>query len=194
MYFIPSLKQTFLFKELTIGQLKNIVSSHTQYPTLNSGFNYEFINCLLINSNNLKHLTSFDKYCLGAQIHFNEILQISKTFNFKHPLEHFIKTDILEIKLEAPVIEEEKKYYKFLIDNNVYDKDVLLLTEISKYVKSLFIKNTNLKFNSILEKNNTLKKLPIPILTQCIQYIDSIKQEAKQQCFNKEFNISLLIL
>jgi hypothetical protein len=193
MYYIPSLQIPFDLKPITIGVLKKIIKTHSKYPTLNIGFNYEFINYLLQNTDKQFNLTSFDKHCLGLQIHYKDILSINKQNNFKKLPEHIVETDIFKIVLQSPFIKEEKKYYHALMSRDDLDRDTLLLTEISKYVDRITVNKININFNTLTEKINTIKKLPTSILGECVRCIDKIKQDTLIQCDNKDFDISLLI-
>jgi hypothetical protein len=195
MYFIPSIQQKTAFKPLTIGQLRNIISYNNKYPSLHTGLSYKITKTIIDNSLENINLTDFDKHIIILQIFYNEIKQKPKNITTPHPKEKQLSKDSYNISLKSPFIIEEKKHLEHLIKTNDFtDKDNILLTEIGKYINTLTINNVNIDWNiSVLDKNNILNKFPISILSECITYVDDIKQQIKQIYKQEHFSLALLI-
>jgi hypothetical protein len=170
-----------------------LANFNAKYPLLKTGFNYQFINILLQNCSEQIKPTLFDKHILLLQIHYKEIKQLNREIIALHPTSKTITTDKYEIRLEVPDIVHEQMYYKFIMDNNINNKDILLTLEINKYIQNVIIEEQYLKYNSIEDKNNIIKDLPLSILANCLEYIDSTKHKLQSIYQNSVYGISMLI-
>lgn len=200
MYFVPSLQQEVLFEKTTIGQFKDILNETQKYSFLNIGFNLSLIECLQQNCTQTYPLTNFDKEILLLQIYYKEVIEKNipnKTVS--HPISSVFKNELYEIVLNVPSLIQEKQYcLRVLHDLNKNNKDDLLLGELTKYITSIQINNTDINWNiNFLDRIKILKNIPPSILAECITYIDNIKQQVKEyysknNCVYK-FDITMLI-
>jgi len=195
MYYVPSIQKEILFKELTIGQFKNIYKKTTN----DINFNIEFYKTLISNCTEPINLTNFDKETLLLQIHLNEIK--NKSIYKKevlHPQKQNLIEGLYNIDIIVPCLKEETDYKEFITSLSKTDKNILLLAEITKHISKLSINNTAINLNiEFKDKINIIKKLTPNILSKCIQHIDSIKKQTKNYYsingVNYCCNISLLI-
>ncbi len=187
MYYIPSKETQIVFKKITIGQLRKIMDLFFKHQDL--GFNIGFIETLKINNTLATPLTNFDKEILLLQIYLNEVkgLKIPNS-PIEHPEPQIFNNGLYTIKIESPNIDNELKYYNFLLQQSEIDKNTLLLAEITKHITSLSINKTSFNINiEPKELIDIIKKIPPNILAECVKLIDKIKKQIKQ--FYKQNNI-----
>jgi hypothetical protein len=189
MYYVPSIQKEIIFKELTIGQFLNIYKN----------FNIQFCKTLIDNCTESVNLTNFDKEIIFLQIHLNEIKEVNiPQKNIVHPDKQNIKDGLYSLDIVSPFLNEEILFNQFIKDTSIVDKNILLLLEITKYISTLCVNNTNINLNiSIKDKIKITKELPPLILAKCIQCIDNIKRQTKQYFAQNntsyKYNISLLV-
>jgi hypothetical protein len=196
MYFVPSKQQELNFKELTIGQLKEIYFFNNTMKN-STGFNYGFIKTLL--QNNDTTLTSFDKEILFLQIVQKELRKkdiINNTISHPQPVE--VKEGIYQLTVSFPLITHELEICSIISNFKKIDKNILLLIEITKYIDSIFINNTQIDSNVTFDKKvNLVKQLPPYILATCIKLIDQSKRTIKNYYTTNNltysYDISLLV-
>ena len=169
IFYIPSLSSTATFKELTIGQYKNIFQSNSNKPFLNIGFNIELLKTIQQNNIDKVALTCFDKYIIAYQMRCSLFNKQIIQQDIEHPKQKIIQG----ITCYSPSLEEDQNYYKFINLLSKEQTDELLLAEIAKHIST----NDYLKLE---EKINYLKELPVTTLAEIVNYIDSIKNAIKQ--------------
>jgi len=186
-FYIPSLNSNVKFKELTIGQYKNIIQKNNSNPFLNIGFNLALLDTLQQNNIDNKPLTCFDKYIIAYQLRCYVFEREIPYKSIEHPKSRIIQ----EIECRPPGIEEDKNYYEYI---NLFNKDQteeLLFAEIAKYIA---VNN----YQTLEQKIYFLKKQPVKILASYIDYIDNVKNIVKQYYIKNngqliEYGIKLLL-
>lgn len=169
IFYIPSLNTTARFKELTIGQYKDIIQSSTNTPFLDIGFNIALLEIILQNNIDDITLTCFDKCIIAYQMRCSLFDKQIVEQGIEHPKQEIIQG----ITCYPPLLNEDLNYYHFI---NLLDKektDELLLAEIAKHISI----NTCLNFE---QKINFLREQPVTTLAELINYIDNIKSTIKQ--------------
>jgi hypothetical protein len=196
MYFIPSKQNNINCKKITINDFLTILDLHQKHPFINLGFNIGLINFLKSYNNTF---TAFDKEILLLQIHINEIKETSISNNsIIHPDDYTLTDGLYHIKLTIPSIEQDLSYSEFIIQNNIKDRDNLLLLEVSKHIIELSINNTPFNYNVEIEQQlNIIKKLPAHIIAKCVVFIDGYKKLIKnfytQNNIDYKYGIGLLV-
>jgi hypothetical protein len=196
MYFVPSKQDNINCKKITINDFLTILQLNEKYPFFNLGFNIGFINFLKTYN---KPFTIFDKEILLLQININEIKETNiLNSTVIHPDDITLIDGLYSIKLTIPSIEQDLNYGEFIIENNIKDRDNLLLLEVSKHIIELSINNT--EFNCSIEikqQLNTVKNLPAHIIAKCVTYIDTYKKLIKdvysQNNIDYKYSIDLLV-
>ena len=195
--FIPSLQKKFLFKSLSIKQYKKILFSNNSNDFLNINFNLFFIEAIKENCLDNISLTDFDKHIIAYQLYsYSFEKEIKKEIIIEHPTVNIVHSDELyHLECRVPSVDQEIEYSQYALKKNKNDAEELLLAEITKYVCLLKINETNIDLNVDIEKKiKIIKNLPVHILAQCINYIDSVKGKIKDFYKDREFNYNAISL
>lgn len=187
IFYIPSLGTTAPFKELTIGQYKNIIQMNNKKPFLNIGFNVALLETIQHNNIDKINLTAFDKYIIAYQIRCSLFEKQITLLNIEHPKSKTIQNIICC----SPNLDEDIQYYEYINLFNKEQADDLLLAEIAKYT-------TINGYSTLEEKINFLKRQSVETLAECVSYIDSIKNNIKQYYIKNngqliEYGVKLLL-
>jgi hypothetical protein len=212
--YIPSLKKTFKQPFLTIEQYKQILSNSYALPVLNIGFNLAINSIILSNTSQFNNqISEFDKYILVLYYRYYNISKkykdvlltnkLKECENKQHPDPLYIDTDVFKIKCNIPNLILESEYLNFVVKNFQFTGnnvvDVLLVSEIAKFIETLTVNQTNIDLNVPFEERiKIISTLPTSISIKIIKYIDSFKQNINNlytlnNTIKLPYNVSLFV-
>lgn len=177
---IPSTNIIVEVQPLLVSQYNKLVEESYKTPFLNIGFNFQLNNILKTNINTL--LTEFDKAVICLFIRKNDLQLNTNIKNYSHPEPLHVEDIIVNI----PTLEEENAYLNFinkLVKLDTYNRDKLLIAEISKYVYS------DLNYDDRLDR---VSKLSITTLAKIVNHIDYFKDLIKNT-ISRPLDISLFL-
>jgi hypothetical protein len=180
-FFIPTIKDYKPFRNITIGQFKQVLADSYNNTIFNSGFNLSLINVIEQNCIEKINLSILDKFIIAYQYRYFDIaknylntpLQIREINNINN---FSFDENSYKITCSIPNLTDEKNYMEFLLNQKNINTDLFLLAEISLYVYSITLNNKplNLPFD-IAGKVEIIKTIPVNILAKIITYIDKFK-------------------